>query len=156
LTGTVENAHVSLHTRRDAVRYCGVVSALALGGCLGSRGLSNANARERALTAEERYLRTRLGNATCVETWRLTSFTGREQSATVTNRTAEGVTVAVTHPYSFSSENRDAAVETDARYLVTEDEARRVDGTEVSPCPAATSESVSATGRAGQFRANRR
>lgn len=98
--------------------------------------MSNANAKERALTAEERYLRTRLEDATCVETWSLTSFVGLEQSATVTSRTSESVTVEVSHPYSFSSAERDADVGTEARYLVTPTETKRVDGTEVSPCPA--------------------
>jgi hypothetical protein len=127
---------MSLHTRRAFVRRCGVGVVLAVSGCVGSREMSNANAKERALTAEERYLRSRLENASCVETWSLTSFVSLEQSATVTNRTSEGVTVEVSHPYSFSSTDLEADVETDARYLVTPNETRRVDGTEVTPCSA--------------------
>jgi hypothetical protein len=118
--------------------------------------MSTANAKERALTAEERYLRSRLRNANCVDGWSLTSFVGLEQSATVTNRTAEGVTVEVSHPYSYRSSDVDADVESEARYLVTENETRRVDGPDVAPCSDTTAAALTGADDTGQFRANNR
>ncbi|QLG29685.1 hypothetical protein HUG10_18940 (plasmid) [Halorarum halophilum] len=112
---------------------CLVVSA-TIAGCLGGAGVGDAEARERALAAEGDHIAEQLENATCVEGWGPTSYAGVEREATVTNRTADGVYVEVTHPYWYSTGRDEADVGSNARYLVTADAVRRVGGTDVSPC----------------------
>ena len=111
---------------------------LVLTGCagLGSVGpdITDGEARERALAAEERHISDRLGNASCVESWSLDSYVGIEQEATVTNRTASGVHVTVTHPFTYATARTEADVASEARYLVTAEEVDRLDGTDVAPC----------------------
>ncbi|RDI72762.1 hypothetical protein [Halopelagius longus] len=96
--------------------------------------LSNEEARERALTAEETHITEAFENASCVEGWGLTSYVGQEKDATVTDRTAEGVVVEVTHPFWYSTEQVEADARSNARYLVTAEGTRRLDGDDVSPC----------------------
>jgi len=153
---------------------CGTVLAVGAAGCLdgsdagpasspgerGSRGrnggetdsdgttvpasaLSDAAAKEQALVAEDDYLRDRLSDAACLDEWG-TSASVASEEATVVERTADGVTVAVTHPFWWSRprtqsdatrtvmEHADGASE--ARYLVTAADAERVSGDDVSPC----------------------
>jgi hypothetical protein len=120
--------------RTAALCLCCLLVSPAIAGCLGGSGVPTDDAKERALSAEEDYITRQFENASCVEGWSLTSFVGVEEAATVTNRTADGVYVAVTHPYSYSTEQVEADVGSDARYFVTADTIERVDGTEVSPC----------------------
>lgn len=126
-------------SRRRAGVAC-LLALLAVTGCLGGFGVpggpavSDETARERALTAEERYLRTRLGNAACVDGWGTNSYTGVEAEATVRNRTSEGVSVDVVHPFWYGTETVEADGRSEATYLVTENATRRLDGTTVSPC----------------------
>lgn len=150
----------STYSRRDVLLTCGLAVGLGTSGCLGESGTANPvtdstatdapdttakrtvspsvvpdeNARERTLAAEEAYLTDVFENASCVEEWGLTSYVGQEKEATVTDRTAEGVCVTVTHPYWYSTEQVDADSMSDARYLVTAEDARRIDGDDVSPC----------------------
>jgi len=119
---------------RSALCHCSLVIVLVAAGCLGGPAVSNDDAKDRALAAEEQHITEQLENAPCVEGWSPTSFVGLEEAATVTNRTAEGVVVQVRHPYSYATEDEEADVESTARYLVTIEEAQRIDGTDVSPC----------------------
>lgn len=112
---------------------CLVVSA-TIAGCLGGIGVGDGEARERALAVEGDHIAEQFENATCVEGWGLTSYAGVEKEATVTNRTADGVYVEVTHPYWYSTDRDEADVGSNAHYLVTADAVRRVGGTDVSPC----------------------
>jgi hypothetical protein len=118
----------------------GLLALLALTGCLGGTGgssgpaVSDDAARERALAAEERYLRSRLGNAPCVDGWGLNSYTGVDAESTVVNRTDAGVHVDVVHPFWYGTAETDADGRSEATYLVTADGVRRLRGTEVSPC----------------------
>jgi len=111
---------------------------IALAGCAGLDGLSpsvtNEEARERGIAAEEQHITEQLGNASCVESWSLNSFVGLEEEASVTNRTADGVYVMVQHPYSYSTKQEEADVASEAQYLVTADDVDRLSGTHVSPC----------------------
>ncbi|MFC6952384.1 hypothetical protein [Halorubellus litoreus] len=113
---------------------CCLLVVLATAGCLTAGGVSNDDATERALDAEEASITERFENASCVESWSLTSYVGIDEEATVLNRTADGVYVNVTHPLSYATDDEEADVATDATYLVTENETRRVSGTNVSPC----------------------
>lgn len=113
---------------------CVVLVCVSTAACLGGPGVSNDDARERALTAEEQHIAETFESASCVEAWSLTSFVGLEAEATVVNRTSDGVYVDVRHPYSYSTAAVDADVESKAQYLVTDDDVERVDGTDVAPC----------------------
>lgn len=121
-----------------------------LAGCAAPLGgappVSDTDAKERALQAEESYLTAHLSNASCLENWG-TSPTVTNEEATVVNRTQDGVLVAVKHPFSYtkvlastgdSDSTRSARSYADgasrARYLVTEEAVRRVSGDEVQPC----------------------
>ncbi|WP_227356786.1 hypothetical protein [Haladaptatus salinisoli] len=57
-----------------------------------------------------------------------------DERATVTERTAEGVSVEVTHPYSYSTEKTAADGGSNALYVVTPERSRRVRGDSVTPC----------------------
>ncbi|MFC4449984.1 hypothetical protein [Halorussus aquaticus] len=107
--------------------------------------VSDEAATERALAAEEAFLTERLGNASCLDDWG-TYPTTAQKRATVVERTADGVRVEVSHPFSYSTEQTET--EGDSRtvslvtadgasravYLVTADDARRVSGDTISPC----------------------
>jgi hypothetical protein len=128
-----------------------VVVALltVLAGCAAPLGggptVSETDAKERALQAEESYLTARLSNASCLENWG-TSPTVTNEEATVVNRTQDGVLVAVKHPFSYTTvsttDDPDSTLTarsyadgaSRARYLVTEEDARRVSGDEIRPC----------------------
>lgn len=111
---------------------------VAFTGCAGlseiGQDVTDEEARERALAAEEQHITEQLGNASCVESWSPTSPVGLEEEVTVTNRTDEGVYVVVKHPYSFATEQQEADTESEARYLVTPEDVNRISGTKVSPC----------------------
>ncbi|WP_144903209.1 hypothetical protein [Halobellus captivus] len=128
----------STPSRRDALRFCGSAVAFSTAGCLGSptdtTPVSNSDAEDRALAAEADHIRSRLENASCVDEWGLTSYTGVETEASVTDRTAEGIHVEVAHPYWYSTEEIEADVGSNARYVISERETRRADGDDVSPC----------------------
>ena len=92
--------------------------AASTAGCLGGSEISGSDARERALAAEEQHIPDQLENASCVTGWSPTSFVGLEEQATVENRTNDGVYVVVKHPYSYSTDEVNADVGSEARYLV--------------------------------------
>ena len=93
----------------------------------------DAEAKERALAAEKEYLVGQLEDAPCLDGWG-TYPTTASKRATVTDRTPEGVRVEVVHPYSYSTDSTEADGASRGEYLVTADEARRVDGDTVAPC----------------------
>lgn len=95
--------------------------------------VSDADAKERALAAEEAYLTERLRSASCLSNWG-TYPTTASKRATVADRTADGVRVEVVHPYSYSTDRTEADGASRAVYAVTADDAERVSGDAVSPC----------------------
>ena len=96
--------------------------------------VSDKQAKERALTAEEAFLTKQLQNASCLTDWGTTPTTVSKR-ATVTKRTADGVYVEVTHPYWYSTEQSEADAGSNALYVVTVDGTERVRGENVSaPC----------------------
>ncbi|QIO25543.1 hypothetical protein [Haloarcula sp. JP-L23] len=123
-----------LRYRTVILSICCSLVVFSIAGCMGGTGVSNSEAKERALDAEEQHITEQFENASCVESWSPTSFVGLEKGATVTNRTTEGVYVEVTHPYSYSTKKEEADVESTARYLITPDDVQRIHGTDVSPC----------------------
>ncbi|NHN47997.1 hypothetical protein G9464_10355 [Halostella sp. JP-L12] len=160
----------STHLRRDVVHFCGVALGLGTAGCLedlpnenGSRetstiqaqsttserttiaagDVSDEEAKERALTAEEEYLTEQFQNASCLSNWGTSPTTVGEQ-ATITERSADGVYVEVVHPFSYSAEQTEAEGDprvreeadggSNALYLVTADSIERVRGDNIAPC----------------------
>lgn len=95
--------------------------------------VADGEATERALAAEETYLRDRLSAADCLENWGTTPTTASRE-ATVVARTDEHVRVDVQHPYWYSTSNAEADGVSEAVYEVTADEERRVEGDEIRPC----------------------
>ncbi|WP_410766939.1 hypothetical protein [Haloferax sp. DFSO60] len=97
--------------------------------------ITNGTAAQRALAAEESYLKSQLQNASCLTSWGTLSTTGSKE-VNVVNRTSDGIAVEVQHPYSYGKE--DPLVEADgysrATYLVTEERVERIAGREISPC----------------------
>jgi len=135
----------SNYTRRNVLHLCGVTGAVSIAGCSnismaddpeGSSSnessadgsdISNTTAKERALAAEEDFLTEHLERRTCLEDWGTSGSTGSEE-ARVTNRSADGVTVKVKHPYSYTGNSQEADRMSEAVYLVTEEETERVRG----------------------------
>lgn len=115
-----------------------LVLLIAFTGCAGIGGIgpdvTDEEAKERALAAEEQHITDQLENTSCVESWSPTSFVGLEEEATVTNRTDEWMHVVVKHPYSVTTEEIEADTESESRYLVTSENVDRISGTKVSPC----------------------
>ena len=103
--------------------------------------LSDSAAKERALAAEEEYLEGQLSGATCLDDWGTTP-TVVSKEATVTDRTEDGVRVDVRHPYWYTRTMSDQGTSIQehadggsrATYLVTREDADRVDGDIVTPC----------------------
>ncbi|WP_411966930.1 hypothetical protein [Haloferax sp. YSSS75] len=87
----------------------------------------------RALAAEERYLESRLQNASCLLSWGTTATTASEE-ATIVSRSDDGIVVDVTHPYWYSKEGEEADIVSEAFYLVNETGVERTSGDDVSPC----------------------
>ncbi|PSQ13856.1 hypothetical protein BRD02_11350 [Halobacteriales archaeon QS_8_69_73] len=115
--------------------WCLFVLFVSASGCAGPNGdVSDETATDRALAAEEEYIETRLEGAACVDGWGFEDYGGWGETATALNRSDGGVYVAVRHPFWYSTVELDADIGTEATYLVTADDARRVGGTEVSPC----------------------
>ena len=98
-----------------------------------SSEVSDEEAKDRALAAEEEYLKGELENASCLNGWGTTPSTASE-SAEVVDRSADGVTVSITHPYWYGTDNVEADGASNAFYVVTEDESRRASGTDIDPC----------------------
>lgn len=148
-------------SRRAVLSSCGLAAACALAGCLddapwaGSSDepsdgapspsgtteaptlarsvVSDREARERALAAEEAYLAERLGSATCLGDWG-TNATAADEHASVRARTPDAVVVDVSHPYWYDSATVEGDATVAARYRVTAERARRVSGETVAPC----------------------
>lgn len=96
--------------------------------------ISDTDAKERALTAEEEYLTEQLQNASCLTDWG-TSPTTMGERATITKRSADGVYVEVVHPYSYSTEQTAADGGSTALYRVTATSIDRMRGEGFSiPC----------------------
>lgn len=114
-----------------------VLATATLAGCPGGGqmgpSVSDANATDRALAAEEAYVSEHLSTAECVTEWG-TDPTVVDRNATVTNRTADSVAVTVTQPYWYGTTDTEADGASEARYLVTANETTRVDGDDLSPC----------------------
>lgn len=130
-------------SRRDVLRVSLLGSASALAGC-GSGAdpsgkttarttIPNATATDRALTAETDYVRSRLENATCLQSWGIGEYT-MDATATVIARGSEGVRVEVQRPYSYSTDDSIVDTATHATYLVGETETQRLSGERVDPC----------------------
>ena len=123
--------------RRDVICRSGILASIGLAGCLGGApGRStptDEGAEQRAIDAEETYLFERLRNASCLTGYGTMETTG-QTTATVSDRTTEGVVVEVTHAYWYRTEELESDGESEARYVVTSDEARRIDGDTISPC----------------------
>ncbi|PSQ27184.1 hypothetical protein BRD03_07925 [Halobacteriales archaeon QS_9_68_17] len=117
----------------DAANESTRTNATAERPTLSPADVSDAAARDRALAAEEEFLEAELGNASCLNDWGTTPSTASE-SAEVVERSAEGVTVSVTHPYWFSTDDAEADGASNAFHVVTGDETRRASGTEIDPC----------------------
>jgi hypothetical protein len=94
---------------------------------------TDATATDRALAAEGEYVSARLANASCLTYWELGEFTA-SATATVTNRTQDGVVVAVQRPYSWGTNQTVADGVSNARYLVTDTETIRRSGPSIAPC----------------------
>lgn len=148
-------------SRRDVLSLCGLAVGLGAAGCLGGRpsdlfppdptptpdatgtpaatptlprsAVSDREARERAIAAEEEYLAERLGSADCLRDWG-THATTADERASVETRTAEAVVVDARHPYWYTTGTAEGDDVSRARYHVTREEERRVDGDAVSPC----------------------
>lgn len=118
---------------RNWLLWCLAV-CLAISGCLVGLAVMDEEAKERALDAERAHITEQLENASCVESWGLENYGGIEESATVTDRSDDGVSVRVTHPYWYGTSTVESDGGSNASYLVTADTVRRVDGTVVSPC----------------------
>ena len=115
--------------------WCLLILLVSASGCAGPNGdVPNETATDRALAAEEEYIETRLESATCVDGWGFEDYGGHGETATALNRSDGGVYVVVRHPFWYLTAELEADVGTEATYLVTADGARRVGGTEVSPC----------------------
>ena len=105
--------------------------------------LSDAEAKEQALQAEQEHLKRQLSSAGCLDRWGTGSSTARE-SASVTTRTTEGVRVEVTHPYSYTEIWTEAGSNksnqvishggSHAKYLVTPEMTKRLSGDTLSLC----------------------
>lgn len=96
--------------------------------------VSNEAAKERALTAEEDYVTKQLQNTSCIKDWGLNSYTGFEREATITDRNTDGVEVAVSQPYWYSTDQEDADTGSKAHYLLTSSDTHRISGDNISPC----------------------
>jgi hypothetical protein len=92
-----------------------------------------ADEKDRALSAERTYVRTRLTNASCVDNWGLQAV-GITPGATVTNTTGDAVYVEATQPYSYNVDGRYADVYSVGTYRVTPETVERIEGDGVSPC----------------------
>ena len=121
-------------SRRAVHWICCLALCLAATGCLGGSGVTNADARARALAAEEAHVTQRLENASCVRDWGLTGYVGIEEEATVVERTTDGVRVSVTHPYWYSTNETEGDGGSRAVYLVTPKRVQRLNGDDVTPC----------------------
>lgn len=133
----------------SAIVVGAVVGLFVVSGCLGAplgTGVTDDEARDRALTAEESHIADSLQTASCLEDWGVGPATIR-RSATVENRSGDGVSVDVTQPYWYEivhtraddagnsrTEVSHADAASEATYRVTGEEAVRVQGSTIEPC----------------------
>lgn len=133
-------------SRRALIRTAGACLVLGSSGCvaddltggttetIAESRLSDEAAEEAALAAEKQYLETQLGAADCLNSWGTSGSTVQERAA-AGRRTASGVYVDVTSGYWISRQEDDVGdTGSEARYLITPEEAERVEGDSVSPC----------------------
>ena len=131
---------------RYGLSVCAGSLSIGVGGCLGNESggsgttqntvvnISDTEAKQRALEAEKWYIFDRLQNASCV-TSGAASGTTVESRAVVSERKADGVEVEVTHGYHFSTTGGlEADGATNARYVVTGNGTRRMQGDHINPC----------------------
>lgn len=96
--------------------------------------VSDEEAIERALAAEEEFLAEHFRNASCLTDWGVTPRSAASQTK-VTKRTAEGVYVAATVEWYTTTEEVDDDGLSKAVYVVTADSIERVQGDSPwSPC----------------------
>lgn len=99
--------------------------------------LSVPVAEGRALSAEEAYVADQLEDASCLGDWGANEGAATKD-ATVTNWTAQGVHVTVSMPYAYTTESEEGTIHADAVseavYLVTALDARRLSGDTIAPC----------------------
>lgn len=118
------------------------VVLLASAGCVGlsgtpsddDGGVSPADARNRSLAAEESYIFEQLRAAPCVTSGTPGGYTGT-RNATVLESSDAGYRVAVSYPYSFSTNDGvEADPVSEAVYSVNETTTTRVSGSEIVSC----------------------
>lgn len=126
--------------RRRAVRALTATACAGLAGCAAeypefgsTSSISKSDAKERALTAERRYISNRLRNASCVTAGAPGGLTG-EKEARVLDRRDEGMRVSVTYPYHFSTDGVHVDGVAEAVYVVSRNEVRRVRGDDIVSC----------------------
>ena len=133
-------------SRRDVLYASAGSVSIGVAGCLGneSRGsratrtavatVSDTEAKQRALEAEKWYIFDRLQKASCV-TSGAASGTTVDSKPVVSERTADVVEVQVTQGYHFSTtDGLEADGATTARYVVSGNSTRRIQGDPIDPC----------------------
>ena len=140
LTGCLTNSHSDTPSTRTTPS---TVQETSDDQPIAPTALSDAEAKERALHAEETYLERQLSSASCLDEWDTTATTVRK-NATITDRTTEGVRVEVVHPFwstetwTEAGSNRSYQSHTDggskAQYLVTPKTIKRLGGDSLSLC----------------------
>lgn len=111
---------------------------LALASLLVLAGVLSVQAAERrAATAEATHVSEQLGEASCLTDWGTNEGTVRRE-VSVTGLTLQGLRISVRLPYATTTETDEGSLHADtvseAAYLVTPGETRRVSGDEIAPC----------------------
>lgn len=121
---------------KPRLQILSVAGMIALAGCPGltDAGLTDDDAKQRALQAEETHLESQLRNASCLGDWG-TNPTVTGEEATVVNNTGSEAYVRVVHPYWTSRPAVETDGATESIYRVTQNTTERIDGDRLSPCP---------------------
>lgn len=94
-------------------------------------------AEHRALAAEEEYVTAQLEDEPCLESWGADEGAATERSS-ITGFTLGGVRANVSLPYAYSTQTDDGLLHADsaseASYVVTLFDVRRVTGDAIDPC----------------------
>ncbi|QPV62895.1 hypothetical protein I7X12_19630 [Halosimplex litoreum] len=115
-------------TKRVGAAVALVVLLAAVSGCQ-----SVQNPEGRALDAEAAHLSNGFENATCVESWGVSSPVVEAESSVV-DRTDGGVYVEVSQPYFYGTNSTEEDGASEAVYHVTAENETRVSGDSVVPC----------------------
>ena len=137
--------------RRQAIQTIGILIIGGISGCLSTDDNSSKNtpettpettptteikeeyAKESALEAEQSHIKNQLERANCLDEWDTGSATV-EPEARISSRADSGVYVNVTYPFSTTRYGTVSDRASTARYLITEQESRRMNGDDISPC----------------------